>query len=139
MEANGFHENARHDLGREMVDQAYRDVDLKNVPYKKKKYPIAGFKAALTANGQDADVYHHILFTAGDTLHGTFFGDAENWAFGTYDWIQAKSGRQESVAELADDAAGTEVGTLMYNAAMAGQSANYQELEKQIFKILCDF
>lgn len=92
----------------------------------------------LTAHGQDADVYHHILFTAGNALLGTPAADVENSVFRAWDWKQANlDGRQESLAEVADDDAGMAVGRLMYDAAMAGQRANYWGLKTDIMNILC--
>ncbi len=122
-----------------MRDQAIDNLDLNGFPYEKRKYPIDGFKSALTANNQLADVYHHILFTAGNALHGTPGGDAENAAFRAYDWQQSARGRTESDAELLDDDAGIEVGGLMLNTALAGKSANYWGLKAQIKGVLCSY
>jgi hypothetical protein len=122
-----------------MVLQAYRDTDYNGYHYTKNSYPIDGFKSALTAYGQDADVYHHILFTAGNALHGTMGGDSENWAFRRYDQRQADNGRQESIAELADDDAGIEVGQRMLATALAGRGGDYWGLKAKIKNILCAY
>jgi len=137
VEEGGFNADSRHELARDMVLQAYRDTDYNGYAYRKFSYPIDGFKLPLTDYGQDADVYHHILFTAGNALHGTAGGDAENWAFRRYDQHQADSGRRESIAELADDDAGMEVGQRMLETALAGRSGDYWGLKASIKNILC--
>lgn len=139
VEDGGFNPDSRNELARDMVLQAYRDTDFNGYRYEKKRYPIDGFKLALTTYGQDADVYHHILFTAGNALHGTVAADAENWAFRRYDQHQAASGRQESIAELADDDAGMEVGQRMLDTALAGRSGDYWGLKDKIKSILCAY
>jgi hypothetical protein len=135
----GYNSEARHDLANEMRNQAIDDVDLNGNRYNKRSYPIDGFKTALINNNQLADVYHHILFTAGNALHGTIGGDAENAAFKFWDgWQKNVQGRAESQAELHDDNAGWDVGTSMLNTALAGQSGDYWALKAQIKNILCD-
>ncbi|HBB87134.1 MAG TPA: hypothetical protein DC047_05925 [Blastocatellia bacterium] len=135
----GYNPDSRHDLANAMNDQAYRDVDLNGVPYEKNTYPIDGFKNELTAKRQRADVYHHILFTAGDGLHGTPAADAENQAFRAYDWYQSVVlGRAESDTELLDDDAGMAVGSLMLNTALSGRSGDYNALKTRIRGILCN-
>ncbi len=114
-------------------------MDLNGVTYGKRTYPIDGFKPALTANNQLADVYRHVLFTAGNSLHGTPAADAENALFRLYDWQQSARGRSESDVELLDDDAGMAVGDLMLETALAGRSGNYAALKAQIKNILCAY
>jgi hypothetical protein len=137
--AGGFNPDSRHDLANEMNRRGVNNVDFNGQAYGKHTYPIDGFRPALTANGQLADVYRHILFTAGNSLHGTPAADAENTAFRLYDWQQSARGRAESDAELADDDAGMAVGDLMLNTALAGRSGNYAQLLADIRNILCAF
>ena len=121
-----------------MTQQAIANTNLQGHQYRKGVTPIDGFKQALTAHGQGADVYHHILFTAGSALHGTMGGEAEFQAFRLQDWKQRTiEGRRESIAEVEDDDAGHEVGVLMFNAAMAGQRADYWKLKADIMQVLC--
>ncbi|HEX6718878.1 MAG TPA: hypothetical protein VF088_17355 [Pyrinomonadaceae bacterium] len=136
----GYNPDSRHDLANEMDAQAQRDVDLKGVPYQKGVYPIDGFKNELTRFGQDADVYHHILFTAGNTLHGTAGGDSASAGLLTTDWRGAYvQKRQESLTEIQDDYAGMNVGNMMLSTALAGKSGDYSGLKKQIMQRLCAF
>jgi hypothetical protein len=135
----GYNPESRHDFANEMSRRGENNVDFYGNYFDKKRYPIDGFKPALTANNQLADVYRHILFAGGDSLHGTAGGDLENLVFRLYDWQQSVRGRSESDTELADDYAGMEVGDLMYKTAMAGKSGNYEQLMKDIKYILCAF
>jgi|GEM_PF-2486401 len=136
----GYNPDSRHDLGNEMNRQAIKDVDLNGYAYKKGSYPIDGFKDDLVNNGQDADVYHHILFTAGNSLHGTPAADLENVAFRLQDWKQANwDKRAESETELRDDDAGMAVGEKMLQTALAGKSGDYWALKAQIKDILCKY
>lgn len=137
--AGGFNPDSRHDLANEMNRRGRNNVDFNGRAYGKTTYPIDGFRPALTANGQLADVYRHILFTAGNSLHGTAAADAENAVFRAYDWQQSARGRAESDTELADDDAGMAVGELMLNTALAGRSGNYAQLMADIRNILCAF
>lgn len=137
--AGGYNPESRHDLANAMNSQERANVDLSGVTYGKNSYPIDGFKQQLIANNQRADVYRHILFTAGNSLHGTPVADAENAAFRFYDWQQSARGRSESDTELLDDDAGMAVGDLMLNTALAGRSGNYAALKAQIKSILCAY
>jgi YD repeat-containing protein len=137
MEEAGFHADARKTLAHQMVAHGKANKNFQGFLYVKSYTPINGFKPELVANGQDADVYRHILFTAGNALLGTPGGDTENQAFRAYDWAQAKEGRLESIAELADDDAGMEVGGRMLHAAKAGVHADYWGLKREIMDILC--
>jgi len=114
-------------------------VDESGNPYRKGKTPIDGFKEYLTAHGQDADVYHHILFVAGNILDhdGSTPGFLLNQAFIAYDRAQAASGRKESEAELADDDAGEKVGYAMLKTGRKGASGDYEGLALTIARILC--
>lgn len=119
-----------------MRSEAIDNVDLSGNPYRKGKTPIDGFKIELTRAGQDADVYHHILFVAGNTLDGNY-GAALNKAFIAADWVQATKGRAESYTELEDDYAGVRVGNAMLKTGQAGRSGDYDMLARQIARILC--
>ena len=139
MVAGGFHPGARHDLANDMFNQGYHNVDLYGNRYVKNVTPIDGFKTSLTTNGQDADVYRHVLANAGDTLHGTPGGDFSNVIVRTYDWIQSALGRGESDVEKADNQAGVEVGGLMLSTALAGKSGDYNKLKTDIKAVLCSY
>jgi hypothetical protein len=118
-----------------MVKQAIKDVDERGVAYKKGVYPITGSRGELTDNNQDADVYHHILFVAGNSLLGEP-GAAANAAFIAVDAKQAYiEGRKESETELRDDRAGLKVGGAMMSAAHSGK---FDALRNQITGILCN-
>jgi hypothetical protein len=116
--------------------QAIDDVDESGNKYRKGKTPIDGFKEGLTAYGQDADVYHHILFVAGNVLDG-YYGAGLNEAFIAYDRAQAASGRKESEAEVADDYAGLKVGNAMLKTGQAGANGGYESLALTIARTLC--
>ena len=137
--AGGLNPDSRHGLANDMNSRGRNNVDFNGRAFGKNTYPIDGFRPALTANGQLADVYRHILFTAGNSLHGTPAADAENTVFRLYDWQQSARGRAESDAELADDDAGMAVGELMLNTALGGASGNYAQLMADIRNILCAF
>jgi hypothetical protein len=132
-----FHADGRLQLANQMVALGEANTNFQGFHYQKGVTPISGFRPALTANGQGADVYRHILFTAGNAMLGNVAGDAENDVFRAYDWAQAQSGRQESLAELADDDAGMEVGRRMLGTATAGVHADYNALKREIMGILC--
>jgi len=122
-------------LGVEMVNQALADVDENGVRYEKYKYSVAGFKPELVDNGQDADVYHHILGFTGTTLASMPEVAAGAWL---RDWEQAHiERRMESITELRDDRAGLAVGDAMARTTRAGKKGNYADLAKQIMDILC--
>jgi len=123
-------------VGVPMRAEAIDDVDQNGNKYVKGKTPIDGFKEYLTAYGQDADVYHHILFVAGNVLDGNY-GFALNQPFIARDWQQAAMGRRESEAELADDYAGEKVGNAMLKTGRAGASGNYENLALTIARELC--
>lgn len=59
--------------------------------------------------------------------------------FRRYDQYQANSGRQESIAELADDDAGVLVGKRMLETALAGRHGDYWALKAKIKDILCAY
>jgi len=123
-------------VGVPMRAEAIDNVDQNGNPYRKGKTPIDGFKEYLTAHGQDADVYHHILFVAGNVLDGNY-GFGLNQAFIAYDQAQAAMGRKESEAEVADDEAGEKVGNAMLKTGKAGASGDYESLALTIARILC--
>ncbi len=123
-------------VGHPMTVNAVDNVDQNGNPYRKGKTPIDGFSDELVDNGQDADVYHHILFVAGNVLDGQY-GAAANKAFIFVDWQQAVRGRKESETELRDDYAGQRVGDAMLKTGRAGRSGNYAKLAQNIAHILC--
>ena len=84
----------------------------KNMPYSKGN-PSNDFKDELTEYGQGGDVYRHILFVAGTIMAGDSHIRSK---FIAYDQKQADGGRKESIADLADDYAGIEVGKFMDRA-----------------------
>jgi hypothetical protein len=134
-----YNPEVRHALAEDITAQAVGDRDLNGVEYRKGVYLIDGFRPELTAKGQDADVYHHILFTAGNALHGTAGGHAENEAFLLYDQKQSYwDKRAESDTEVLDDYAGMAVGEKMLNTALANKGGDYWGLKSQIKNILCD-
>lgn len=136
----GYNPESRHDLANAMHAQALSNVDLRGVSYNKQTYPIDGFKQALTDNGQLADAYRHIIFGAGNALHGTAGGDASNLGAKLSDYYGIYvQGRAESETELRDDAAGIEVGGLMLNTALAGRSGDYAKLKAEIKAIVCAY
>jgi len=103
-------------------------------------YPVDGFRNELTRYGQDADVYRHILFTAGNTLRGTPVGDAASDALLASDYYGVYvQNRPESLSEIEDDYAGMSVGQMMLSTALAGRSGDYWGLKKQIMQRLCEF
>lgn len=121
--------------GGPMVAQAVKDVDERGNPFAKYKYPISGFRENLTNNNQLADVYHHILFVAGNVMLGEP-GQAANAAFIAVDAYQAYiRGRKESETELRDDRAGQRVGNAMLKAAHNGR---FDALRNQLMGILCN-
>jgi len=124
-------------VGVPMRAEAIDNVDQNGNPYRKGKTPIDGFKKGLTAYGQDADVYHHILFVAGNVLDGNY-GFGLNQAFIAYDRAQAAMGRKESEAEVADDYAGEKVGNAMLKTGKAGAKGDYESLALTIARILCE-
>jgi RHS repeat-associated protein len=123
-------------IGVIMQKQAFDNVDFSGRTYEKAQTPIDGFQTQLTNNGQDADVYHHILFTAGGELD-TNWGAQTNGAFLLFDQQQAFRGRKESETEVRDDYAGIAVGRKMLIMGRLGRRADFAELTKQIADILC--
>ncbi len=126
------------ELGEQMVQQALRNVDEYGNKYKKGKTSVAGFKAELVSNGQDADVYRHILFTAGESLQPG--GEITNYFFTQYDEWQTSwhdSHAKEAETEVRDDYAGMAVGNAMVKTSLAGKSGDYADLARQIMGILC--
>jgi len=124
-------------VGFSMHHDAIENVDGSGKRYIKGQTPIDGFKADLTNNGQGADVYRHILFTAGNVLRGLWWGASANAVFIAYDWQQAQRGRKESETELRDDYAGLDVGNAMLRTAKAGGSGDYGALTSELTTILC--
>jgi RHS repeat-associated protein len=123
-------------IGVIMQGRAVDNVDFSGKTYVKGQTPIDGFQPQLIDNGQGADVYHHILFTAGGELD-TNLGPQTNGAFLAYDMYQASRGRRESETEVRDDYAGIAVGRKMLIMGRLGRQADFADLAKQIADILC--
>ncbi len=123
-------------IGVAMQGQAVDNVDFSGRTYVKGQTPIDGFQTQLTNNTQGADVYHHILFTAGGELD-TNWGAQTNGAFLLFDQQQAYRGRKESETEVRDDYAGIAVGRKMLIMGRLGRQADFAALTKQIADILC--
>ena len=119
------------DLGVTMMRIAVQNPFNKAMPYSKGN-PTNGFKDNLTDYGQNGDVYRHILFVAGAVLAGENRVKNE---FIAWDKKQADGGRKESLAELADDYAGEQVGQLM-NKAWDGE-IRPDDLQTGLMRILC--
>ena len=107
-------------------------------PYEKempasKGNPTNDFKDELTDYGQNGDVYRHILFVAGTILAGDIHIRSQ---FIAYDQKQADRGRKESIAELADDHAGIDVGNLMDRAWNGKLSPD--QLQDALTRRLCN-
>lgn len=93
------------------------------------------FKPKLVDNGQDADVYHHILGFVGAEIAKMPEATAAAWL---RDWEQVYvEVCQELETELRDDAAGIAVGRAMGKTTGEGKSGNYRDLANQITDILC--
>jgi hypothetical protein len=124
-------------IGVIMQGQAVDNVDFSGKPYQKGKTPIDGFQPGLIGNGQGAEVYHHILFTAGGELD-TYWGSQTNGAFLLFDQQQASRGRKESETEVRDDYAGIAVGRAMLETGRLGRQGDFAFLTKRITNILCN-
>lgn len=114
-----------------MEVEAIRNPYEKKMPYAKGN-PSNSFQDRLTEYGQDGDVYRHILFVAGTIMAGDSHIRSR---FIAYDKKQADGGRKESIAELADDYAGIEVGNLM-DRAWNGK-LNPDQLQEALTRELC--
>lgn len=123
-------------IGVIMQKQAVDNVDFSGRTYEKRQTPIDGFQDQFTDNTQGADVYHHILFTAGGELD-TNWGPQTNGAFLATDKLQASRGRKESETEVRDDYAGIAVGRAMLITGRLGRQGDFAFLTKQIADILC--
>ena len=117
-----------------------RETEGISNPYEKempasKGNPTNDFKDELTAYGQNGDVYRHILFVAGTILAGDSHIRSE---FIAYDQRQANGPppRKESIAELADDHAGIDVGNLMDRAWNGKLSPD--QLQDALTRRLCN-
>jgi hypothetical protein len=141
-------ERGMKNLGATMVVEAVLNIDENGNSRSKShgRISVAGFKPELvTGNPSDAkheldqgqDVYHHILFFAGNVLVDKPAADLANLAARNVDLRQVREGRAESLAELRDDAAGIEVGNAMVRTTRAGKSADYAGLARTIMNILC--
>lgn len=118
--------------GISMETEGIRNPYEKEMPYSKGN-PNNDFKYELTDHGQNGDVYRHILFVAGTILAGDSHIRDQ---FIAYDQKQADSGRKESIAELADDRAGIDVGNLM-DSAWNGK-LNADQLQDALTRRLCN-
>lgn len=123
-------------IGVMMQKQAVDNVDFSGKLYEKGKTPVDGFQPQLTDNGQDADVYHHIIFMVGGELD-TNWGHQTNGAFLLADQTQAYRGRKESETEVRDDYVGSEVGQRMLATGRAGKHGDFAALTRKITDILC--
>jgi len=125
-------------LGQVWEDRALKNRDENGNLYRKNDYPIGGFKPDLVSNNQDAEVYRHVLFTAGNALEGN---DLENWAFTQYHKLRSLEDNprgKEAETEIRDDYAGRAVGQAMVKTVQAGKSGDYGALYNNIKNTLCD-
>jgi len=134
--------------GGTMVAEAFLNVDEYGNS-RDKRYglvSVAGFKPELVTGDpsdpkhqldQGQDVYHHILFFAGNTMMDNTGADLANAAAMAVDIRQMRGGRTESIAEFKDDLAGLSVGNAMVQTTRAGKSADYAGLARTIMDILC--
>ena len=100
------------------------------------KGPVTGFIGALTAGGQDNDVYRHITFGAASTLlDGIGLAAALDLARQDIQ-IALNSRPEESKASKAGDRAGEAVGSLISQRIAGGITA--LQLKEKISKLLCD-
>lgn len=94
-----------------------------------------GFKTNLTANGQGAGVYGHVLGIGGSYLAGAagmFIGGHSMM----FDNLQRLWGTQQGAAEVAGNQAGIAVGKRMWDY-LNGSNRNRDDLSKDLRGILC--
>jgi hypothetical protein len=107
-----------------------------------KENPTTGFEAALYANGQRGDMYEHIVAFSGLQLLVTLGGELGAWAQLTMnnamalDLAQQASGRRESIAEVADDEAGKQLGDLIARGLKSEKDGAEAAIE--MVKLLCE-
>jgi hypothetical protein len=101
-----------------------------------------GFLPELTAGNQRSDVYHHVGGHARAILIGGLAGNAISWKRELDDrWQLFRSTDEtrnvETRAELAGNAAGRDVGSLMRESFGLNNGTNREELAAKIKERLC--